>query len=710
MAGPAAPGRVRRGVMRAALAGAIVAVLGVVAALPPLVPRLEQVVGLTWLYRLRGPRPVPPDVLIVGIDRRSAEALGLPANPDRWPRGIHAALIDALRTAGAEAIVFDLFLREPGDAVQNQLLAAAMQRAGNVLIAERVREERTALTDARGRTVGEQRQLLRLPPHAPFAEAALGVAPFLLPVVPVTVSEFWTFLPQGERAPTMPVLAAEALVRARVDTLPMKPGALARAVAAVEADPARRGTALPEVYGEPYFRLLNFYGPVGAIPTVPYRELVTADGAGGWRATAPAAAAGRIVFVGFTEANPSEQKDTFFFAFSDELGRDAPGVELAATATANLLDGSTLRPVGRGPGLLLLVGFGLVAGAACRLVRVRYVVPVALLLAAGYAGAATAAFAGDYRWLPMLVPLLVQVPAAAFAAVVLRYRETRRQRDRIEAALGRYVPKAVIRRLADQAVGAGMAEQVYGICLVSDAAAYSGLSEQLPPQELRERLNRYYDLLIAPVERNGGSVSDIVGDSMLALWTDTRPSIALRRQALRAALDIRDALTDAAARGDPAALATRLALHAGEISLGDVGGGSHFEFRAVGDIVNTATRLESLNKPLGTTLLMSTESAQGLDYLAVRPLGAFVLAGKVAPLEVLEPWTAGDAGGQRAQFAAALALFQAEDWAAAATAFGAIAATWTADGPARYYAGVAARFAAQGADAWTGRAIRVTSK
>ncbi len=74
---------------------------------PPLA-RLETQIGLDWLFNLRGPRPAPEKVVIVGIDRSTARVLGLPDNPRVWSRSYHARLVRQLAALGARVIVFDM--------------------------------------------------------------------------------------------------------------------------------------------------------------------------------------------------------------------------------------------------------------------------------------------------------------------------------------------------------------------------------------------------------------------------------------------------------------------------------------------------------------------------------------------------------------------------------------------------------------------------
>ncbi len=98
---------------------------------------------------------------------------------------------------------------------------------------------------------------------------------------------------------------------------------------------------------------------------------------------------------------------------------------------------------------------------------------------------------------------------------------------------------------------------------------------------------------------------------MLAVWATTEPDLSLRSRACLAALDIASAVDRFNAASGRLALPTRIGLHSGQLLLGSVGAMDHYEYRAVGDIVNTATRLEGLNKHLGTRLLVERGGAPG---------------------------------------------------------------------------------------------------
>jgi adenylate cyclase len=165
----------------------------------------------------------------------------------------------------------------------------------------------------------------------------------------------------------------------------------------------------------------------------------------------------------------------------------------------------------------------------------------------------------------------------------------------------------------------------------SDAEAFTPLSEKLSAAQLHERINRYFQLLLPCISQQGGRIADINGDAVLALWHE-QDDKTQRLAACLAALEIQRQL-----QADPdAGLPTRIGLHWGEIALGNVGHDGHYEYRAVGETVNTTSRLETLNKTLGTRILASTTLLDGCDDILYRPLGNFLLQGKQTPIAVAE--------------------------------------------------------------------------
>lgn len=164
----------------------------------------------------------------------------------------------------------------------------------------------------------------------------------------------------------------------------------------------------------------------------------------------------------------------------------------------------------------------------------------------------------------------------------------------------------------------------------------------------------------------------------------------LRKRACDACLDITRGLAEFNKAENRPPLPTRLGLHCGEMLLGSIGADHHFEYRAVGDMVNTASRIQGLNKYLGTRLILSAETAEGLDDYLLRPLGSFLLVGKSSSVELLElmGYVTEATEAQRwlcQAFSEARAAYAAQQWVDACRAFGKILERSPHDGPSRFY-------------------------
>lgn len=705
----------------------LTALLGAVLLILPLGQSAEENVGLDLLFKQRGARDAPAEAVVIPIERRAADALGLPNKPERWPRALHARLVDRLREAGADTIVFDIHFKEPRD--DDGVFAAALRRAGNVvLFAYLDRDNAEPLA-----------QVERLiPPTPALAESAAAIAPFALPKLPVRVSRFWGLQESAGGAATLPLAALEQYALADLPALAAamkirdaaaaqrleqaatrtRAAALAELRAFIQAAPsetwnevahslpreaAMRLTALHDAYGGDPHPYLNFYGPPRTITTLSYSDALDGD-----PATLAAQVRGKAVFVGFAEQRQPQQRDSFYTVYTRADGLDLSGVEIAATAFANLLHRDTLRAPATLPALLLVIVYGLVAAALCRRLPALAAIACGVALAAAYYFAAAQLFTTQHLWLPLVVPLMVQTPLALFLGVFGHYWQSHREGRRLRRTFGHYVPDHVIERALTHEDGVrAPGEARYGICLATDAARYTHLAETMNPAELSALMNEYYETLFAPVRARQGIISDVVGDAMLAIWTGPHTQGLLRAQAVDAALAIRAAADEFSRRPGHPTLATRIGLHCGELVMGNVGALDHFEYRAVGDIVNTANRIQSLNKQLGTQLLASDGVLEDIEGVATRPLGRYRLAGKqqcVAIHEVLgrDDEMNAERRGFLARFAAALQLFTEGKWQAAHAAFLALQSEAPDDGPVRFFIERCRRYDARPPADWQG--------
>ncbi len=625
--------------------------------------RLERELTLPWLFASRGLLPEPAEAVIFAIDSSSAARLGLPSRFADWPRRIYAELIRRAAAGGASVIAVDVFFARARLGDGDAALAAAIAEAGNVVLFGQMKRQVQALP---GAGADGQLQIDTLHrPHRAFADAAAAVAPFVLPKSPARVDTVWVQHPAAPGLATLPAAA----VRVQAGDIDCPVGAA--------ATPAQQAAC--ELARGPQERMLNFYGPPRSVRIVSAAEVLLGE---------VPDLAGRAVFVGHVEPYFPNQTDSFLTAVSRPDGLDLSGVEIAATAYLNALRNEFLVPASplAVTASLLVTALGL--AIAFMPLRPPAAGVLALVLAGAAGMAVLTAFGHLQLWLP-LAPWLAQIVVALLGALALRARHSGRERAQVAAEFRHYLPAHVVRRIARASADAPArpaATQQLAVCLVSDAAGYATLAERLPPGDLRELMNRYYATLLAPISAQSGMVTDIVGDSALALWPIERADLAQRLRACRAALDIQAALTAFEVPGG-GGLPTRIGLHVGELMLGPVGALDHFEYRAIGDAVNTASRIEDLNKHLGTRILASAATVGGLPGIDTRRLGRFQLAGKAQALDIHEllPVPSAAQAAARAPFAAALGAFEAGDAVSARHDFQAALAIDPGDAVAAFY-------------------------
>jgi adenylate cyclase len=710
-----------------------VALVGAIASMTSFGMKLEEEIGLHWLFTLRGERPAPQDVIVVTTDRKSAFDLGVPQEIWKWPRSLHAQLVKELTNRGATAIAFDLFFKEAGVTEEDAQFAEAMRNSGKVVLIEKM----TTPSEA-PKSPGI---IMQMSPTSQLKQAARALAPNPLPSVPFRVNQFWLFEPSSEHFATLPVMAAlihevhpnnnlwklvknitpeilapsktpgeisdqqELAVKLRtvVRNTPEVVKPLLEVLAYQRAhNPGFKGKAfdgLLKAIGRGDSQYLDYYGPPQTITTIPYSCVLQACPT---EQTLSVDFAGKAVFVGLSEEVKAEQKDRFHTVFTSADGLYLSGVEIAATAFGNLLEDRAIVPLPRWLHLSTVIAWGIFLGFVFRVLPQQPIFRTSTGVALGYTGIALAssalyvgiayvAFAYYALWISLIIPLLIQLPLAIVGTVFWRYRETNRERQNIHHALQYYVPGPVAEQLSKSIENvATTSELVEGICLSTDAEHYTALAESLDLHDLRAFMNEYFKTVFEPVRKRHGIVSDVVGDAVLAIWAAPALSQEMKQQVCEAALDIIQSVAQFNVAHPDTPLPTRIGLHGGPMLLGNVGSMDHYEYRAIGDIVNTATRIEGVNKQLGTRILGSRQVLENVDGFLTRDLGRFQLVGKSRPIiiyELIGRETEVDSRHHDAvhAFGEGLKAFHNRQWEKAIASFQSYLIVYGHDGPCSYY-------------------------
>jgi adenylate cyclase len=196
----------------------------------------------------------------------------------------------------------------------------------------------------------------------------------------------------------------------------------------------------------------------------------------------------------------------------------------------------------------------------------------------------------------------------------LRLTGEERERTRLRRIFGRYASEEVVEKLLASGREPDLGGEALTVTvLFADIRNFTTISESLNPHEVVEMLNTYFSRVCEPILAQGGTVDKFVGDSVMAVFGSPAPYQDHARRALRAALAVAERAREFDAwmarrfvnRGLPE-FRIGVGVHTGEAVVGNIGSSQRFEFTAIGDTVNTASRLEGLTKELGWTIVASS--------------------------------------------------------------------------------------------------------
>lgn len=653
-------------------------------------------------YQRWSPREqVDVPVRVIDIDEASLARLG----QWPWPRNRLAELVERLHQANAAAIALD------------------------ILLAESDRSSPRAMAELWPLSNDLRSGLMRLPDHDDLLAATLEKSPSVLgfalqqsdslkagsakPANPLDPVPF-RFVNSGEN-PALRVPVFDSAIKAlpRFEAVAQGYGSLnfiadrdgiVRKVPLVmrlgdQIVPALVGEVLRVAQGQRNY-LLKSSGPatglteirIGSvvIPTTPAGEMwmhYAADSPGlrlpAWQVLDGSAnrslLEGHVVIVG------SSAQGLMDLRFSPQ-GEIIPGVEIHAQALQQILSGQFLvRPGAATPleAIAILLGGCIVALATIQLGAIRAALVTGLtltiLLAAGWI-----AFAEHALLVDTVTPSLILAATFACGSLYHHYASERKQRW-IRDVFSRYVSPNRVNYLVDHPGSVSLGGKVQECSFVfTDLADFTALMEAIDPREAVDMLNGYLDELIAIAFSFEGTLDRIVGDSVVILFSAPIPQADHRTRALACAQAMdrfaHEYATGLASRGVRFGK-TRIGIHAGEVFVGNVGGRTIFDYRALGDPINTASRLESVNKHLGTTLCASEAVVGESAPDNALPVGRLVLKGKTQAIEVFEivPERELPQRVPRRQYRDAFALLAGADTSSAMAAFKILATAYPED-------------------------------
>ncbi|MBO0902153.1 CHASE2 domain-containing protein [Jiella sonneratiae] len=539
-----------------------------------LLDRIETTT-LDWRVAVAGRLPPPPGVAIVAIDDAAvATAGGYPL-----PRRAVAGIVDTIRRSGARGLAIDILFAGPGGE-GDAALGAALGRLPSVIAAAASFDKDVSSLVPQAADV--------LAPEAAFAPPArvglvnvsadAGGTPREMPLLVLT--------PKGPM-PSI-VLVAAGLGEAGAPSL--------------EAESVRLG-AVRRRLDLGWHLPLRFYGPAGGIPTFGAARLLAGE--------PEPLLAGRLVFLGVTATAIG---DSFATPFDPKM----PGVEVLATGTANLLDGTGLA---RDTAVRRTDAAAAVLLAACAVLAIA-LLPLATGLAVAAAAlvgwlAVTVFAVSQGIWLAAALPVAAMLPPAA-AASALRLRHDRRRAEifaAAETALRRFQPRALAVRIAESPDFLMVPETRKVAILFVDLAGFTGMSERIGAARTRDVLKEFHTLVVEELVPRSGVVLNFMGDGAMVVFglpdrTDADATNAVAAS-LAVVATVRRWIFETATETKLGGV--RLGAHYGPVVLSRLGHDEEQHITATGDSVNVASRLMEVAKARDASVAISQALWQAAD-------------------------------------------------------------------------------------------------
>jgi adenylate cyclase len=256
-----------------------------------------------------------------------------------------------------------------------------------------------------------------------------------------------------------------------------------------------------------------------------------------------------------------------------------------------------------------------------------------------------AMFSRGAQLVPLVTPTLGMV-LAALLAYAWRWREEYAQKRFIHEAFSKYVAPSIVDHMIANPEQLRLGGERRNITFVfTDIADYTTLTENTEPTLFVKIMNEYLDGTTGIVLEHGGTLEKFVGDALHVMFNAPvdQPDHAERAVACALALDAwcEDFVSRQRDRDIEFGL-TRIGINTGDVVVGNLGGEKRFDYSATGDAINTAARLESVNKQLGTRVCISGTTIEQCDDGTFRPVGELVLKGKSESVAAFEPLRDGD--------------------------------------------------------------------
>ena len=320
--------------------------------------------------------------------------------------------------------------------------------------------------------------------------------------------------------------------------------------------------------------------------------------------------------------------------------RTVPGVYLHAWAAEAVMTGqiTTTLPLAWSVAITTVVGG---AGALVGILLMPWLALSIVVVGGFLLWLAEIALLEGLVWYPAS-PAIIALILSGVLVYSVRYLVAERRSRRVQHAFGRYLAPAVVEQLAesDSQLKLGGVEREISVMFV-DLSGFTALSTRLTASELVELTNSYLAIIVAEIEVTGGYIDKFIGDAVMAMWgapaDDSDHAYSAVRASIAIAQRIEQKRKDAQSRGE-SGFGVKVGLHSGTAIVGNVGSERRYNYTCIGEMVNVASRLESLPGVYGCTVVIGPTTAKAVsNRINLRKLDRVSVKGRDEPLTIYQP-------------------------------------------------------------------------
>jgi len=701
---------------------------------PPFTDFLElKLYDLKFHYR--GARPAGPEVAIVAIDDDSLKAVG------RWPwsREDMARLLTSLKAARPRVIALDIIFAEKQETAALKTLSQLQQQLARYPTSPEIlkileQEIERADVDRRlaaaiklepptilgfffrgvgGRAEGVKPEQLTEPS---FIQAStynlvrtLDTKPAEVPIIGATGVEvnlpeiskaaagngYFNMLPDADGTvrwfPLSIIYGPDFFAPLSLAALSQYQGRAPMAITLSQHGVEEIRLGRRQIPVDRFGRLLiNFLGPAGLVPTYSARAVL--DGS-----LPPDALKDKIVLVGATAVGIYDLRVTPFSGVF-------PGVEIQATVMDNLLHGNFLHTPATGPVpiILILLGLGVLLGLVLPRLSAVWAFTFTLILVEVYVTVNYLLFSRLGLQLELFYPMM-EIVVIYLGITVHRFLAEERERERVKKAFESYVAPAVVQEMLKHPELLRLGGERREITILfTDIRGFTTISENLEPEPLVNLLHDFLNPMSNIIINQGGTIDKYMGDAIMALFGAPLKQPDHARLACRAALEMTATLQalnkEWESQGRPP-LHVGIGINTGPVAVGNMGSDRLFDYTAVGDNVNLASRLEGLNKHYHTSILINQTTAAAVGNgggFILREVDRVQVKGKHHVAAIYEVLGEGEPGPELARFLElyhqGLASYREQRWGESIAALEQALELRPADEPGKRYLALAQKF------------------